>query len=77
MRESRWMRKRPAAIDGVFDAIAQRCLANQVFVHSDYMPRNLMVSEERVARRVDFQDAGDWLIAYDIASLYRDAFISG
>lgn len=68
--------KRRAAIDGVFDAIAQRCLSQtQVFVHSDYMPRNLMVSET-LPGVLDFQDAVTGPIAYDIASLYRDAFIS-
>jgi aminoglycoside/choline kinase family phosphotransferase len=68
--------KRRAAIDGVFDAIAQRCISQaQVFVHSDYMPRNLMVSET-LPGVLDFQDAVVGPIAYDIASLYRDAFIS-
>ena len=68
--------KRRAAIDGVFDTIAQRCLSqSQVFVHSDYMPRNLMVSDT-LPGVLDFQDAVMGPIAYDIASLYRDAFIS-
>ncbi|MBL8513948.1 MAG: phosphotransferase, partial [Betaproteobacteria bacterium] len=68
--------KRRAALDGVFDAIGARCLAQaQVFVHSDYMPRNLMVSET-LPGVLDFQDAVTGPIAYDIASLYRDAFIS-
>ncbi|MBL8519059.1 MAG: phosphotransferase [Betaproteobacteria bacterium] len=65
-----------AALSGVFEAIAARCLAQrQVFVHSDYMPRNLMVSDD-LPGVLDFQDAVIGPIAYDVASLYRDAFIS-
>lgn len=60
----------------VFAAIRVRCRAQaQVFVHADYMPRNLMVAEPRPGV-LDFQDAVIGPIAYDIASLYRDAFIT-
>lgn len=63
-------------LDAVFDAITQRCLSqSQVFVHSDYMPRNLMLSDQ-LPGVLDFQDAVIGPIAYDIASLYRDAFVS-
>ncbi len=59
-----------------------------VFVHRDFMPRNLMVgpdfaqghaSAERGGHRLgvlDFQDAVYGPITYDIASLLRDAFLS-
>lgn len=47
----------------------------QVFVHRDYMPRNLMVSEPRPGV-IDFQDAVLGPISYDVVSLFRDAFIS-
>ncbi|MEP7157681.1 MAG: phosphotransferase, partial [Betaproteobacteria bacterium] len=40
-----------------------------------YMPRNLMVSSPNPGV-LDFQDAVYGPISYDIASLYRDAFIS-
>ena len=46
-----------------------------VFVHRDYMPRNLMISEPSPGI-LDFQDAVYGPISYDIASLMRDAFIS-
>jgi len=46
-----------------------------VFVHRDYMPRNLMVSTANPGV-LDFQDAVMGPIAYDVASLFRDAFIS-
>jgi N-acetylmuramate 1-kinase len=46
-----------------------------VYVHRDYMPRNLMLSEPNPGI-LDFQDAVFGPIAYDVASLLRDAFIS-
>jgi N-acetylmuramate 1-kinase len=44
-------------------------------VHRDYMPRNLMVSTPNPGV-LDFQDAVYGPITYDVASLFRDAFIS-
>jgi N-acetylmuramate 1-kinase len=46
-----------------------------VFVHRDYMPRNLMRGTPTPAV-LDFQDAVRGPISYDVASLLRDAFIS-
>jgi hypothetical protein len=46
-----------------------------VYVHRDYMPRNLMLSEPNPGV-LDFQDAVSGPITYDIASLMRDAFLS-
>lgn len=46
-----------------------------VFVHRDYMPRNLMVSSPNPGV-LDFQDAVYGPITYDVASLFRDAFVS-
>ena len=48
---------------------------SRVFVHRDFMPRNLMVSEP-MPGVIDFQDALYGPVSYDIASLMRDAFIS-
>jgi len=66
-----------------FDLIVQRVLAMPtVYVHRDYMPRNLMVLKERGDTPatqlgvLDFQDALHGPITYDIASLMRDAFLS-
>ena len=47
----------------------------RVYVHRDYMPRNLMVTQPRPGI-LDFQDAVVGPISYDLASLFRDAFIS-
>jgi hypothetical protein len=46
-----------------------------VYVHRDYMPRNLMVSDPNPGV-LDFQDAVVGPISYDVASLMRDAFVS-
>ncbi|MBB3102084.1 aminoglycoside phosphotransferase family protein [Azomonas macrocytogenes] len=47
----------------------------QVFVHRDYMPRNLMLSTPNPGV-LDFQDAVRGPITYDITSLFKDAFLS-
>ena len=46
-----------------------------VYVHRDYMPRNLMLSVPNPGV-LDFQDAVYGPITYDVASLIRDAFVS-
>ena len=47
----------------------------QVYVHRDYMPRNLMLSEPNPGV-LDFQDAVQGPLTYDVASLFKDAFLS-
>ncbi len=47
----------------------------QVFVHRDYMPRNLMAGAV-VPGVLDFQDALWGPVTYDITSLFKDAFVS-
>jgi aminoglycoside/choline kinase family phosphotransferase len=65
-----------AALDGVFRKVLDRNLAeSRVFVHRDFMPRNLMVCEPNPGI-LDFQDAVLGPISYDVACLMRDAFIS-
>ena len=72
-----------ATLDNAFSLIVQRNLAvPSVYVHRDYMPRNLMVLEPKTADSkrslgiLDFQDAVYGPITYDIASLMSDAFLS-
>ncbi len=63
-------------LECVFQALVDCCLAQpRVYVHRDFMPRNLMVCEPNPGI-LDFQDALCGPIAYDVASLFRDAFIS-
>ena len=67
------------ALQAAFDLIVQRNLAApQVYVHRDYMPRNLMLPAQPGGPLgvLDFQDAVYGPASYDIASLMRDAFIS-
>ncbi len=60
----------------MFELIINYNLAQaSVFVHRDYMPRNLMISTPNPGV-LDFQDAVYGPISYDVASLFRDAFIS-
>jgi len=67
-------------LDAQFKLIVARNLAAPaVYVHRDFMPRNLMMpyqtNENRLAV-LDFQDAVHGPVTYDIASLMRDAFLS-
>ncbi len=65
-------------LDDAFKVIIERNLAwPSVYVHRDFMPRNLMVAAPGARLGVlDFQDAVYGPITYDIASLMRDAFLS-
>ena len=76
-----------ATLDNAFALIVKHNLeVPSVYVHRDFMPRNLMVIEPKTAddKRsshrtlgvLDFQDAVYGPITYDIASLMRDAFLS-
>jgi hypothetical protein len=63
-------------LDGTYGALIDAALAQpRVFVHRDFMPRNLMPVEGGVAV-LDFQDAVRGPIAYDVLSLFKDAFAS-
>lgn len=65
-----------ASLEALFGRIVASNLAQpRVFVHRDFMPRNLMVSSPNPGV-LDFQDAVHGPISYDIASLYRDAFVT-
>ena len=65
-------------LNGVMDALVQSALEQPaVFVHRDYMPRNMMRTDDAgVPAILDFQDAVYGPITYDVVSLFRDAFIS-
>ena len=71
--------KQQATLASAFDAIvAHNLAAPNVFVHRDFMTRNLMAPVKQGAPLgvLDFQDAVYGPITYDIASLLRDAFLS-
>ena len=67
-------------LDAQFQLVMQRNLASpSVYVHRDFMPRNLMIPRDSAESRLgvlDFQDAVYGPITYDIACLMRDAFLS-
>ncbi len=67
-------------MDSTFEQlVAHNLSAPSVFVHRDFMPRNLMVHPDGPGQPLgvlDFQDAVYGPISYDIASLMRDAFLS-
>ena len=66
-------------LDKTFSAIvAHNLAAPQVYVHRDFMARNLMLPTEAGGPLgvLDFQDAVHGPVTYDIASLMRDAFLS-
>lgn len=63
-------------LEDLFRTLVSSALAQpKVYVHRDYMPRNLMLSEPNPGV-LDFQDAVLGPITYDVVSLFRDAFLS-
>ena len=63
-------------LEKVFALLVKSALAQPaVYVHRDYMPRNLMVCDPNPGV-LDFQDAVLGPISYDAVSLMRDAFVS-
>ena len=72
----RWKASCQQTLDQAFALIVETNLASaSVYVHRDFMPRNLMVDGPNLGV-LDFQDAVYGPITYDIASLMRDAFLS-
>ncbi len=62
-------------MDQAFERILSNNLAQpKVYVHRDYHSRNLMLSDPNPGI-LDFQDAVYGPITYDLASLYKDAYI--
>ena len=64
------------ALDETFEALVRACTEQpRVFVHRDYHSRNLMHLDDRNPGVIDFQDAVDGPITYDLASLLRDVYV--
>ncbi|MFZ2163166.1 MAG: phosphotransferase [Sideroxyarcus sp.] len=67
--------KQQAKLEEVFKRILANNLAQPcVYVHRDYHSRNLMLTEPNPGI-LDFQDAVYGPITYDLASLFKDAYI--
>ena len=72
----RWSAAEEVTWASACDALVASALAQpKVAVHRDWMPRNLMVATPNPGI-LDFQDAANGPITYDVASMLRDAFIS-
>ncbi|MEP7300746.1 MAG: phosphotransferase [Caldimonas sp.] len=71
-----WTAAETAIWEDACDCLVASALAQPtVAVHRDWMARNLMVTQPNPGI-LDFQDAVHGPIAYDVASLLRDAFVS-
>lgn len=71
-----WGEREQQTWQRIADTLTASALAQpRVAVHRDWMPRNLMVADPNPGI-LDFQDAACGPIAYDLASLLRDAFWS-
>ena len=71
--------KMRSTLDSTFKMLVARNLASpSVFVHRDFMPRNLMMptGADAALGVLDFQDAVYGPVTYDVASLMRDAFLT-
>ena len=72
--------KQQETLNEAFAHIVKHNLAApSVFVHRDFMPRNLMLPTQADDLRLgvlDFQDAVYGPVTYDVASLMRDAFLT-
>ena len=65
------------SINTVFSLLEASALEQPVVcVHRDYHSRNLMITAEHTPGVIDFQDAVNGPITYDLVSLLRDCYIS-
>ena len=65
-----------SALDDTFDSLVRACTEQpRTFVHRDYHSRNLMYLDGHNPGVIDFQDAADGPLTYDLVSLLRDVYI--
>lgn len=63
-------------LQNIFDLLAKSALVQpQVFVHRDFHSRNLMYLQQGKIGIIDFQDAVEGPITYDLVSLIKDCYI--
>ena len=64
------------ALDETVESLVRVCTEQpRVFVHRDYHSRNLMYLENHNPGVIDFQDAVDGPLTYDLVSLLRDVYV--
>ena len=65
-----------AAWNACCDVLVENALHQpQVFVHRDYHSRNLMISSDNNPGILDFQDAVEGPLTYDVVSLLKDCYL--
>jgi len=66
-----------AVLEKVLDTISETVLSQPqgVFVHRDFHSRNIMVTESGEAGVIDYQDAMNGAVTYDLVSLLKDLYI--
>ena len=63
-------------LNNIFKLIMTSALEQpQVFVHRDYHSRNLMITDTNNPGVIDYQDAVNGPITYDLVSLFKDCYI--
>jgi aminoglycoside/choline kinase family phosphotransferase len=63
-------------LDRLFETLAQSALAQPAtFVHRDYHSRNLLVTANNNPGILDFQDAVQGAVTYDVVSLLKDCYV--
>ncbi len=68
--------KQQKSIEALFNLLVENALQQpQSFVHRDYHSRNLMVTESKNPGVIDYQDAVNGPISYDLVSLLKDCYI--
>lgn len=69
--------KQQQLVECVYDCLTENALQQpNVFVHRDYHSRNLMQTAESNPGVLDFQDAVNGAVTYDLASLLKDCYIT-
>ncbi|NOR57913.1 MAG: phosphotransferase [Sulfurimonas sp.] len=65
-------------IENALDAISDIVLSQpqDVFVHRDYHSRNIMLTQDERIGVIDYQDAMNGAITYDLVSLLKDCYIA-
>jgi hypothetical protein len=61
-------------LDAISDVVL--CQPQNVFVHRDYHSRNIMLTKDDKIAVIDYQDAMNGAITYDLVSLLKDCYIS-
>lgn len=62
------------ALDAISDVVL--CQPQNAFVHRDYHSRNIMLTSDGELGIIDYQDAMNGAITYDLVSLLKDCYIA-